>query len=89
MVEVIYFAIESSHCFLGFRKKNSWEILPNLVQKTKDVYVLQQLFQCMSATTCFDLWMSKGTYDIFALVINFLHENCQPKKVTINPFETK
>jgi hypothetical protein len=41
----------------------------------------------MLATTCFDLWMSKGTYDIFALVINFLDENWQPKKLTIGFFE--
>jgi hypothetical protein len=41
----------------------------------------------MSAIASFDLWMSKGTYDIFALVIKFLNENWQPKKVTINLFE--
>jgi hypothetical protein len=29
----------------------------------------------LSTITCFDLWMSKGTYDIFALIINFLDEN--------------
>ncbi len=75
MVEVIYFAIESSHRFPSSRKSFSWEILPNLVQKTKDVYVLQELFRCMSAIACFDLWMSKGVYDILALVINFLNEN--------------
>jgi hypothetical protein len=28
----------------------------------------------MLAIACFDLWMSKGAYDIFALVINFLDE---------------
>jgi hypothetical protein len=55
-----------------------------LVQKTKDVYVLLELSRCMLATTSFDLWMSKGTYDIFALVINFLDENWQPKKVTLS-----
>ncbi len=44
MVEVIYFAIESSHRFPSSRKSFSWEILPNLVQKTKDVYVLQEFF---------------------------------------------
>jgi len=32
--------------------------------------------------------MSKGAYDIFALAINFLDENWQPKKVTIGFFET-
>ncbi len=42
----------------------------------------------MSTTTCFNLWMSKGVYDIFALVINFLDENWEPKKVTISLFET-
>jgi hypothetical protein len=41
----------------------------------------------MLAITCVDLWMSKGAYDIFALVINFLDENWQPKKVTIGLFE--
>jgi hypothetical protein len=43
-----------------------------MVQKIKDVYVLPKLFQCMLAIASFDLLMSKGTYDIFALVINFL-----------------
>jgi hypothetical protein len=31
--------------------------------------------------------MSRIAYDIFALIINFLDENWQPKKVTINLFE--
>jgi hypothetical protein len=31
--------------------------------------------------------MSKGTYDVFALVINFLSSKWQPKHVTINLFE--
>ncbi len=61
--------------------------MPILVQKTKDVYVLSQVFQCMFAIACFDLWMSKGAYDIFAVVINFLDESWQPKKVTIGLFE--
>ena len=59
-----------------------------MVQKTKDVYVLPKRFQCMLATASFDLWMSKSIYDVFALVINFLDENWQPKKVTIGLFKT-
>jgi hypothetical protein len=31
--------------------------------------------------------MYKGAYDIFALVINFLDENWEPKKVTTDLFE--
>jgi hypothetical protein len=30
------------------------------------------LAKCYSTTTSFNLWMSKRTYDVFALVINFL-----------------
>jgi len=43
----------------------------------------------MLATASFDLWMSKGAYDILALVINFLDENWQPKKGTIGLFEVR
>jgi hypothetical protein len=39
-------------------------------------------------TTNFDLWMSKGVYDVFALVINFLGNDWQPKHITIGLFET-
>jgi hypothetical protein len=38
----------------------------------KQVYVLPKLTNYISTTTRFDLWMSKGAHDIFALVINFL-----------------
>ncbi len=38
-------------------------------------------------TTSFDLWMSKGAYDIFALVVKFLGTDWQPKHITIGLFE--
>jgi hypothetical protein len=59
-----------------------------LVQKTKKNYFLLEFSQCVSTITSFDLWMSKGAYDIFALVINFLDGNWKPRKVTIGLFET-
>jgi hypothetical protein len=40
MVETIYFAILSPRSLSILKKKKSQEILPDLVQKTKDVYVL-------------------------------------------------
>jgi len=45
--------------------------LVELVEKTQQLYVLFALANCYSVTS-FDLWMSKGAYDIFALVIRFL-----------------
>jgi hypothetical protein len=63
------------------------KVLPNLVEKTKFLYVLFALSDCLFATTTFDLWMLMGAHDIFALIVNFNNENWQPKQVTIGFFE--
>jgi hypothetical protein len=63
--------------------------LPRLVEKTSQQYVLLALANCLFATSSFDLWMFKGAYDVFALVINFLCSDWQPKHVTIGLFEAK
>jgi len=47
------------------------ELLPKLVEKIKQLYVLATLVECHSTTTSFDLWMSKVEHDIFALGLNF------------------
>jgi hypothetical protein len=67
------FTFVSLNCFT-FQKENSHEILPKLVEKTKQVYVLPKLVDCIFATS-FDLWMSKDAHNIFVLVINFLRSN--------------
>jgi len=54
-----------------FRKQFSEKILPWLVEKISQQCVLLALADCFSITN-FDLYMSKGAYDVFALVINFL-----------------
>jgi hypothetical protein len=43
-----------------------------LVEKIKKLYVLTRLVHSHSRIANFDLWMLKGTYDVFALVINLL-----------------
>jgi hypothetical protein len=45
------------------RKTFSQEVLVDLVEKTKEEYVLLKLKHCYSATTSFDLWMSKCAHD--------------------------
>jgi hypothetical protein len=45
------------------------------------------LFDYLFTTTTFDLWMSMGAYEVFALVVNFINANWQPKQVTIGFFE--
>ncbi len=55
-------------------KMFSQEVVVDLVEKTKQEYVLPKLKQCYSTTTSFDLCMSKGAHDVFTLVISFLSE---------------
>jgi len=60
------------------------------MEKTNQLYVfpaLAALAGCHSTTTSFDLWMSKGAYDEFTLVIYFLSSDWQPKHVTIGFIE--
>jgi hypothetical protein len=75
-------AFMSKSC-VSIKRKNSQAILVDLVEKMKQEYVLPTLKQCYFATTSFDLWMSKGAHDVFALVINFLNEKWQPQHITI------
>jgi hypothetical protein len=50
--------------------------LPRLVEKTNELCVHLALAECHFATMSFNLWMFKGAYDVFALVINFLSNDC-------------
>jgi len=62
-------------------------VLPELVEKIKETYVLPLLNDCSYVTASFDLRMSKGAHDVFILVINFLGSNWKPKHVTLGLFE--
>jgi len=57
------------------RKLFSNTILCELVEKTKETYVLPLLNDYNCVTANFDLWMSKGAHDVFVLVISFLGSN--------------
>jgi len=57
------------------------------MEKTKQLYVLPTLAKHHSTTTSFDLWVSKVKHDIFALVINFVIVDWQPKYITLGLFE--
>ncbi len=69
------------------KRQFSQEILLGLVEKTSQMYVLPTLLECHFATMSFDLWMFKRAYDVFALVINLLGGDWQPKHVTIGLFK--
>ncbi len=63
------------------------KILPWLVEKTRKHYVFPTLENCFFTITCFHLLFSRGAYDVFTLMINFLGSDQQLKHVTICLFE--
>jgi hypothetical protein len=71
-VESIWFKCLILHLFprvlLYYRKHFFQEILLNLVEKMKQLYILPKLTICISAIARFDLRMSKGALDIFTLL---------------------
>jgi hypothetical protein len=57
------------------------------MEKTNELYVLFALVEYHSTRPSFNLWMSNGVYNVFALVINFISNDWHPKHVTIGLFE--
>ncbi len=71
------------------KKKFSQKMFLELVEKTKQLYILPTLVECNFVIVSFDLWMSNDVHDIFAFQINFLEGDWQPKHVIFGRFECK
>jgi hypothetical protein len=69
------------------RKNFLNDVLLKFVEKTKQKYVLPLLDNYIIIIASFDLWMSKGAHDTFALVVNILRVYSQPKHVPIELFK--
>jgi len=63
--------------------------LPSMMKCTLQEFVFPSINVAISIIATFDLWMSKGALDTFALVINFLTLDWEPKHVTTGLFEAK
>ncbi len=62
------------------------EVLPNMVEKTKEICVIPTLTSCIICTCSFDLWMSHVSFDI-VIVVSFINTSWKPYHVTIGIFE--
>jgi hypothetical protein len=54
------------------RKSFVEETLSSLIENTMTTYVQSALVDYILTTYTFDLWMSKGTRDVFVVVVNFI-----------------
>jgi hypothetical protein len=79
---------ESQLLFLS-RKTLTKEVLPYIVKRTLEEFVLTYINATIFVKATFYLWMSKSVVDIFSLVINFSTLDWEPKHATIGLFEVK
>jgi len=63
------------------------EIILQMTKKCFAKYITPLLEACVTCTTTFDLWTTKGTSNTFFLMVNFLYDNCEPKHVKLRLFE--
>jgi hypothetical protein len=54
------------------QKKKKKKPYLELVEKTKNLYILPTLEDCLLTMITFDPWMLVNAHDIFGLVINFI-----------------
>jgi len=62
------------------------EILPKIIEKTKEKYIYLTLESCNTCMISFDLWMSRAIVDTFVLIVHFLNDKWEPCHVTIGFF---
>jgi hypothetical protein len=61
-------------------------VIPNIVEKTKEKDVLPSLASYITCTY-FDLWMFHGGHDTFAMVVSFINKLWEPTHVIVGIFE--
>lgn len=59
-----------------------------MLSKIMEEYVLPSLTTCVTLNITFDLWMSKTSFDTFAMVINFVDNNWVPQHIIISLLKT-
>jgi len=63
------------------------EVLHVMVTKSMDIHVLPKLASVANFYASFDLWMSRGGINTFALIMNYLFENSESMNVNVGMFE--
>jgi hypothetical protein len=63
------------------------DVVLNMVEKTKEKYVITILASYVICTCSFDLWMSCVGFDTFSMVVNIINTSWEHTHVTIRIFE--
>jgi hypothetical protein len=63
------------------------EVLPDMVEKTKEICVIPTLASYSICTCSFDLSMSRVNFDSFAIVVSFINISWKLYYDTIGNFE--
>ncbi len=63
------------------------EMFPNMVEKTKENFVIPTFASCINYTCSFDIWMCRASFDAFTMVVSFINTSWEPTHVAIRIFE--
>jgi len=90
-VEVFFFRkliLNQNLCF-NFSSKRVLvnDILPRMVEFTKDKYVSSSFESCHSCIVFFNLWMFKAGMDTFVMIVHFLNAQWEPCHIIVGLFE--
>jgi len=58
-----------------------------MVSKTMERHVLLTFIDATTIIATFDLWMSQGSFDTFALVVNYINKKWEHCHVIVGIFE--
>ncbi len=72
-----------SLCLFASHSQLAKEMLLTTITKCMDMHVLLKLKSVATISTPFDLWISIGGINTFALVINYLAKTWEPMHVTM------
>jgi hypothetical protein len=63
------------------------EVIPSMVNKTMEHHVLPTLANAITVIATFDMWMLRGCFNTFVLVVNYINKKREPCHVIVGIFE--
>jgi hypothetical protein len=62
------------------------EVLPNMIEKTKEKCVIPTFAFYITYICLFDIWMCHVSFDAFTMIVNFINTSWEPTHVAIGIF---
>ncbi len=61
-------------------------ILPRVVERTKEKFIVSTFKSCHSCIVLFDIWMLRAGVDTFVMIVHFLNNKWEPYHIIVGFF---